>query len=163
MTTTVPAARSSTAHRAELIDASVGHVGELMRLRRAHMTARPCPRDVSLPQFWILMMLRDGRITTMRGIADALEITPSSLTAIIDRLEQRGLVTRSRDDDDRRVVHIERTPEGELIVQEMVGMKQQHIRSLVGQLTEPEIAALEQGLAAVLRVLGDGEPTTGTS
>ena len=157
MTTTLPAT-APTAGRAELIDTAVGHVGELMRLRRTHMTARPCPRDVSLPQFWILMMLREGQSTTMRGIADALDITPSSLTAIIDRLEQRGLVVRSRDDDDRRVVHIERTPDGEQIVQEMMGMKQQHIRTLVEQLTKTEVAALERGLAGVLRVLGDGEP-----
>lgn len=158
MTIAAPAT-APTARRVQLVDIAVGHVGELMRLRRTHMTARPCPRDVSLPQFWILMMLREGQSTTMRGIADALDTTPSSLTAIIDRLEQRGLVARSRDADDRRVVHIERTPAGEQIVQEIMGMKQQHIRTLVEQLTEAEVAALEQGLAGVLRVLAEDEPT----
>jgi len=152
------AASTTTTARSEVIDATVEHVGELMRLRRAQMAARPCPREVNLPQFWILMMLREGSQATMRSIADALEITPSSLTAIIDRLEQNGLVTRTRDHEDRRVVHIERTSQGERIVEEMVGLQQQHMRELLEQLSKDEVAALERGLAAVLRVLTGAQP-----
>ncbi len=158
MTATVKTA-AATGERATLIEATVVQVGELMRLRRQRMTARPCPRDVSLPQFWILMMLREGRKVTMGEIAEALEITPSSLTAIIDRLEQHRLVARTRDTEDRRVVHIERTPEGERIVEEMVGLQQQNMRGLLEQLNTAEVAALKTGLGAVLRVLGSPPPT----
>ncbi|GAC1336892.1 MAG: MarR family transcriptional regulator [Candidatus Dormibacteria bacterium] len=157
MTATASTAPARAGGRSSLIAATVGHVGALMRIRLERMTSRPCPRGLSLAQFWILMMLGEGRVATMRGIADALEVTPSSLTAIIDGLEQQALVARTRDSEDRRVVHIERTAEGERIVQEMYGLKQQQLRGVLERLSEAEVAGLERGLAAVIRVLETAE------
>ena len=39
----------------------------------------------------------------------------STMTGVVDRLEQQGYVRRERDDHDRRVVWINLTPEGEQI------------------------------------------------
>src|ERR1700722_9678122 len=50
------------------------------------------------------LLLGDGM--TMRDVAAAQGIGLSGATQLIDRLEQRGLVTRVRDLHDRRVQHV---------------------------------------------------------
>lgn len=50
-------------------------------------------------------LLREERVT-MSDVAAAQGIGPSGATQLVDRLERRGLVTRVRDDHDRRVQYV---------------------------------------------------------
>ena len=52
----------------------------------------------------------------MRGLAETLDVSQASATGIVDRMEQRGLVERRRDDDDRRVVRVALTEEGRNLI-----------------------------------------------
>src|SRR5579862_8355477 len=55
---------------------------------------------------WVTMVaLRDGIATTAAGVARHLEHDAGATTRLIDQLESRGLVTRTRNPDDRRVVN----------------------------------------------------------
>lgn len=49
---------------------------------------------------------------TVRGLAALLEISKPAVSRAIDRLTELGLLCRQVDDNDRRSVLIERTPEG---------------------------------------------------
>lgn len=64
------------------------------------------------PQLWALKTLQgNGRMTTGR-LAAALAVHQSSASILLDRLEKRGLVRRSRGRLDRRFVDIELTKRG---------------------------------------------------
>ncbi len=56
---------------------------------------------LSVPQFIVLTVLARHPLT-LKGLADHMMLTPSSLVPIIDRLESEGLVVRGQDPDDRR-------------------------------------------------------------
>ena len=45
-------------------------------------------------------------------IGAKMMVTVSNLTGIVDRLEEKKLVVRKRDDNDRRVVHVVLTDRG---------------------------------------------------
>lgn len=62
-------------------------------------------------QFWVLGALSHGP-RRMGELAECANTTQPSLTGIVDRLEERGLVERRRSPDDRRVVEVALTPEG---------------------------------------------------
>ncbi|MGX1267249.1 MarR family winged helix-turn-helix transcriptional regulator [Streptomyces phaeoluteigriseus] len=55
----------------------------------------------------------------MRHIADHLHAEPSNVTAIIDRLEQRGLVERHPDPGDRRVKLAAATTAGHAVIADL--------------------------------------------
>ncbi|MER5974502.1 MarR family transcriptional regulator [Streptomyces sp. NPDC002055] len=54
-----------------------------------------------------------------RRIADRLHAEPSNVTAIIDRLESRGLAERSLDPGDRRVKRVAATEAGRTVVTDL--------------------------------------------
>lgn len=50
---------------------------------------------------------------TSRELAETLDIRPSSLTEMLNRLEEKGIVTRTRDENDLRVVRVAITELGQ--------------------------------------------------
>ena len=65
-------------------------------------------------RFQILMRLNhqtDGRLT-MGDLAEMLDVSPRTVTGLVDNLERDGLVKRVDDPGDRRTVHAELTDQG---------------------------------------------------
>jgi DNA-binding MarR family transcriptional regulator len=60
----------------------------------------------------VLMDIGTRGAMTMSGIADALQMTLSGVTTIVDKLEAMKFVRRTRSAQDRRVVNVELTPLG---------------------------------------------------
>lgn len=68
--------------------------------------------DLSLTQVRVLAILRD-RQPTMSQLADHLGLDRSSVSGLIDRAVQRGLVSKVRDETDRRSARVALTPSGQ--------------------------------------------------
>ena len=68
--------------------------------------------SVSAPQVACLLALRDNGPISPSQIARKIMVESSTVTGIIDRLEQKGLVTRKRVSLDRRVIPVELTEAG---------------------------------------------------
>jgi DNA-binding MarR family transcriptional regulator len=62
-------------------------------------------------QFWVLGALSEGP-RRMSSLAECSQTSQASLTGIVDRLEERGLVERVRSETDRRVVDVRLTDLG---------------------------------------------------
>ena len=69
--------------------------------------------DLFPPQIMVLRTL--DRPKPMREVADFLSCKSSNLTGITDRLEDRNLVRRTADPNDRRIKLLVLTPEGETL------------------------------------------------
>jgi DNA-binding MarR family transcriptional regulator len=72
--------------------------------------------DLTFSQWRVLMCLRDGIAVTCADISRELSHDSGSLTRLVDQLDRRGLIRRSRDRKDRRVVTLALTPQGRAAV-----------------------------------------------
>ncbi len=78
----------------------------------------------------------DGLSTS--GIADKLKQLGATLTGVVDRMEQRNLVYRRRDDRDRRVVRIWLTEEGKRLMTVLPPLGEKTILAATQDMSESE-------------------------
>ncbi|MBX3389268.1 MAG: MarR family transcriptional regulator [Phycisphaeraceae bacterium] len=102
------------AARAEVVELLFSYVERL----RAHFESVAAARELTAVQAKVLMFLGDAE--PMRCIADNLGCDPSNITGVVDRLQDRGLLTRSEDPKDRRVKILHVTPAGKKL-REVIG------------------------------------------
>lgn len=86
---------------------------------------------------------------TLGRLARIEQVTPPTITRIVSRLEEDGLVTRQVDATDRRIVRVRVTPEGQ---RRLEHSRQRRDAWLARRLVEMS-AAQRRGLAAALPVL----------
>lgn len=80
------------------------HMGEALNLRPA--------------EYSVLMLLLSNGPLMPKQLAQSLVLPAPSLTMLIDRLQQRGLVTRVRSDTDRRSQKVLLTADGEALARQ---------------------------------------------
>ncbi|MFQ5849037.1 MAG: MarR family winged helix-turn-helix transcriptional regulator [Candidatus Binatia bacterium] len=68
--------------------------------------------DLTPPQLYVLATIGYAGGLPFNEIGAKMMVTVSNLTGIVDRLEEKGLVVRERDTNDRRVVHVRLTKKG---------------------------------------------------
>ncbi len=125
-------------------------------------------RDLSLTAVAVLGSLdRSGpqRITTM---ATAEGVSQPSMTQLVQRLEQRGLVMRTSDPSDGRVALVSLTSEGTAVLAWRRQRNARRIADLLADLPESDVRALASALAAVVpavrqRIGGDSRVVSGTA
>jgi DNA-binding MarR family transcriptional regulator len=114
----------------------------------------------------VLFILEAEGAIPMRTLAEAMDVSQASATGIVDRMEQRGLVERQRDSEDRRVVRVAISDEGRRLVAGMANERREHLVLLLAELTDAELDAFLTGLRAIRRarakVHGTAHPGTGT-
>jgi DNA-binding MarR family transcriptional regulator len=77
----------------------------------SHTLSRP-EIGLTLPQMMTLYAIHGAQTCRMSDLADVTQQSAGTLTGIVDRLIDDGLVERVRDVTDRRVVHVALTPAG---------------------------------------------------
>ena len=78
-----------------------------------HLRRQVEAHGLTLTEFGVLEALFHKGPLTHGDIADRVLLASSSMTYVIDKLEERGLLRRRQSEEDRRVKLAELTPEGE--------------------------------------------------
>src|SRR4030042_1734916 len=65
------------------------------------------------PQLWVVKTISLNRNMTLGDLGKRMYLHPSTITGLIDVLEQKGYLERVRDREDRRVVKVQLTPRGQ--------------------------------------------------
>jgi MarR family 2-MHQ and catechol resistance regulon transcriptional repressor len=100
--------------------------------------------DMCLSDFGVLELLLHRGPQPVNTIGRRLELTSGSITTAIDRLEERGLVTRAFDPTDRRMRVVSLTKEGEARIREVFGHHKRAMDASAQGLTKDERETLIQ-------------------
>ncbi|MCY0851898.1 MarR family winged helix-turn-helix transcriptional regulator [Thermoplasma acidophilum] len=74
--------------------------------------------NLSVTEFTIMRQLSDNGPMSMAAIASAINVTPGWVTGVIDKMEDKGLVMRKREETDRRIIKISLTEHGKVTYEE---------------------------------------------
>jgi DNA-binding MarR family transcriptional regulator len=94
--------------------------------------------DLSIQEIHLLEWLGDDGPRMMRELAEFLRLAVNSVTTVVDRLEQRGLVRRQRSEEDRRIVRVELTDVGRSTYDELSENKLAFLRAMLEALSPEE-------------------------
>lgn len=106
------------------------------------------PGELSFAQYSLLFGLAGGCELSSRELAFSADLTPATVTQMLDSLEGAGLVARVRSLRDKRVVLTSLTDRGRAVVEERRARVEPQWRSALGEFSDEELrtaaAVLEQ-------------------
>ncbi|HEX4212839.1 MAG TPA: MarR family transcriptional regulator [Candidatus Dormibacteraeota bacterium] len=115
---------------------------------------------LTLAQLTVLRELRQGPLSASR-LARAVGRSSASVTRLLDRLEERGMVSRHRDGSDRRTVEVRLEEEGHNALGEIRVLGDSALASAMERMSDTELQGLERSLRLLVdraaALAGDGE------
>ncbi|MDM5177731.1 MarR family transcriptional regulator [Massilia sp. DJPM01] len=104
-------------------------------------------------QFDIIATLGNTQGMTYKELGEKTLITKGTLTGVIDRLEQKGLVARERNCDDKRSFYVRLTACGEAVFQDVFPKVVEHGRQLFSSLSDTDFDAIDASLHQLKQVI----------
>lgn len=104
---------------------------------------------LNVTEFSVLEVLYLNGKQTMHQIGDSIFVSSGSLTYVINKLEQKGLLKRNACLNDRRVIHVELTNNGISLMNEIMPDHRNFINYMFESLNEEESQTIVKLLGKV--------------
>jgi MarR family transcriptional regulator, organic hydroperoxide resistance regulator len=111
------------------------------------------------PQLWVVKILKETSPLKVSDLARRMYLHPATMVGLLDRLEAKGLLKRTRSEKDRRVVYIDLTEQGcELEINSPEVVQNLLVKGLE-TLTGQKLKMISDGLGEVVNILGARDVT----
>ena len=127
---------------------------------RATMVAMKCAMSerlvrlgISMAQLNILYTLQRTGEMPMSRLAELLNVSLSNASGLVDRLEERGLLERTRVREDRRVVLAHITDQGRRMLEEQDALSDDLLRNVLAEFGPTQLQVIARSMAEVRRAL----------
>src|SRR3954469_81514 len=144
----------SVAERATAEQLAVSLRESIMRLNRRIRQARPVG-DLTFSQLSALTSLQLAGALTPRELADIERVQPPTMTKIVGKLEDRGLVVRTPHPTDRRQVILAATEAGRAVYAQFERARNEWLATQLAELTPDERDTLDRA-ARILQQVARG-------
>lgn len=145
-------------------DVSRSVVRQLRMIIRAlqghsHTVERAC--GISAAQLWALWELHRSPGLKVSDLARRLSVHASTISNLLDKLEQGGLVERQRRERDQRIVRIYVTPVGAALLERAPAAPQGELNRALEAMDVDQRLALDRALGVLIAHMGPTEPQAG--
>jgi len=106
------------------------------------------------PQLWAIKVLAESAPIMISELARRMYLHPSTVIGILDRLDARGLVRRTRSTEDRRVVTVGLTRRGKERVKKVPAVAQGVLLKGLEELSDHDLKVISEGLELLVDILG---------
>jgi DNA-binding MarR family transcriptional regulator len=110
-------------------------------------------READLLVMLAINLDADTQALRVTELSDLLKITPAGVTHLINPLEELGYIERQQDPNDRRVVLIGLTKEGDAMAQTLIADVQEKLIGLVNYLGEEDSRTLIRLMSKMIAFL----------
>lgn len=109
--------------------------------------------QVTLPQYRTLVLLAALGSSRLAELAKAMGVSPSTATRMCDRLVRKRLMSRVRDEVDRREIILDLTDEGRELVTAVTARRRVLVEGILRSIPVPERPHLVRSLELLTSVL----------
>ncbi len=106
------------------------------------------------PQLWAVKLLARGAPMRVSDLARQMYLRAPTVVGIIDRLEAKGLVTRTHSRKDRRAVELCLTDSGLELASKSPEVVQNMLLEGFDEITDEQFRHLEEGMKLIVQMLG---------
>jgi DNA-binding MarR family transcriptional regulator len=111
---------------------------------------------LTMQQLKVLTMIAiDPEKATGHELAALLEVSVATMSGLVDRLVEHGMVARGEDPSDRRVRRLTVTPEGSATIRSLLSSAGTMPTPVLRRLAIEDLRALVQGILAFERAVGE--------
>lgn len=101
-------------------------------------------------QFNVLFSLKyKEKLWTQSDLGKRLVVTRASVTSVLDKLESKGLVERRAVEGNRRIYHVDLTPEGRKLIDKVEPLYRSNIHEVTADLDERACRVLVDSLEKI--------------
>ena len=118
-------------------------------LFRAADQSLKATHGLTASQYGVLFLLEQRGALLISEIADELKMGRSSLTQLIDRMAEKGYVSRVRNPQDGRSFRIQLEPQGEVMIKQTLPLLKQVNQALLEPFSTKEREVIERFLVNV--------------
>lgn len=108
---------------------------------------------ITAPQLVCLHTIIASGPLTATAISREIHVSPSTVVGILDRLEEKGLITRQRGREDRRIVFVSATQEGVQLAAQAPSPLQKTLADALNELPELEQATITLSLERIVDLM----------
>jgi MarR family transcriptional regulator, multiple antibiotic resistance protein MarR len=102
--------------------------------------------DISAAQLIVLASVANMEADSASGLCKSISYDPGAMTRMIDRLQQKGLVRRIPNADDRRATNLELTAAGKALYPQLIAAKETVQAQFLRGFKADEVRVLEKYL-----------------
>lgn len=106
------------------------------------------------PQLWAIKTIAEKAPIRVSDLAQSMYLNPATVVGILDRLESRSLVHRTRSTKDRRVVTVDLSDQGKALVRRAPEVAQGLLVAGLEQLPPEKRKVIAEGLRHLVDILG---------
>lgn len=121
--------------------------------------------DLSLAQHEILVTIQRSERLTQGELSERLHVIKSNASALLNKLEARGLVRRNQDPEDSRVRRLSLTLDGQALVKRSFAVQSRVVRAMVSVMSDDELEQMDDVMnrvsASLDRLLASAQPPRG--
>lgn len=132
-------------------------IHKIMHAIKRDLTCKFQEVNLTAPQGMLIGVLARNKKMKVSDLSEQLQLSNSTVSGIIDRLEKQGLVERTRSDEDRRIVYVSITKKTEEEVMEHYKYAEKKLEDILGNASEKELDEILRGLSILEKVLERNE------
>jgi DNA-binding MarR family transcriptional regulator len=106
---------------------------------------------ITMAQLKSLFFISNRGSTNLMNLAAALGVTSTNTTGIIDRLVKQGLVNRTDNPQDRRMLVLRVTEKGEELLARLRQKRRDYMKDVLAPMSIEELSVLAQGLTFLVK------------
>ena len=130
---------------------SIGYlVKRSQRLMQERIEALFAEQGCTLQQWVVMMHIRDGLALTVADLCRELHHDSGAMTRLIDQLEERKLIERRRNPQDRRVIELSLTDSGNELIATLIVIVTDALNVALDDFTRDEVKMLQSLLRKLI-------------